>query len=145
MAVYCWLAVFLVLLLIEMSTMALTTIWFAGGALVSCLLAVAGVDIRIQLAVFVVVSFALLVFTRPVMIRFVNSRTKKTNVDSLIGKKARVSETIHNELGIGAAVLNGQEWMARSEKDEDIIEEGTLVEVAAITGVKLIVKRREEE
>ena len=145
MAIYCWLAVFIVLLLIEMETMALTTIWFAGGALVSCLIAVAGGGIRLQLAVFVIVSFVLLIFTRPFVMRYVNRNTNKTNVDSLIGRKARVSLKIDNEQGMGAAVVGGQEWTARSAEDGDIIDVDTQVEITAIQGVKLIVKRVETE
>lgn len=143
MAMYAWLAVFIVLLAVELGTMALTTIWFAGGALVSCLFAIAGASVKLQLVVFVVVSFTLLIFTRPFMIQYVNGKTKKTNVESLIGQKARVSSLIDNEQSMGAAVVNGQEWTARAEKDGETIEANTPVEIVAIQGVKLIVKRME--
>ncbi|MDO4324568.1 MAG: NfeD family protein [bacterium] len=145
MATYYWLAAFVVLLVIELATMALTTIWFAGGALVSCLVSIAGAGVKVQLVVFVVVSFALLIFTRPFLMRHVNGHLKKTNVDSLIGKRARVSSVINNELGVGAAVVGGQEWTARAQRDEDIIEAETQVEIVGIHGVKLIVKRMEEK
>lgn len=145
MATYYWLAAFVVLLVIELATMALTTIWFAGGALVSCLVSIAGAGVKVQLVVFVVVSFALLIFTRPFLMRHVNGHLKKTNVDSLIGKRARVSSVINNELGMGAAVVGGQEWTARAQGDGDIIEAETQVEIVGIHGVKLIVKRMEEK
>lgn len=145
MATYYWLAAFVVLLVIELATMALTTIWFAGGALVSCLVSIAGAGVKVQLVVFVVVSFALLIFTRPFLMRHVNGHLKKTNVDSLIGKRARVSSVINNELGMGAAVVGGQEWTARAQSDGDIIEAETQVEIVGIHGVKLIVKRMEEK
>lgn len=60
MAVWCvWLAVFVVCIGLEAASMALTSIWFAGGALIACVLSIAGVNLYIQMAVFVVVSFLL--------------------------------------------------------------------------------------
>ena len=137
MAALYWLIAFAVFIGIEAASMALTTIWFAGGALVALLLSVFRVPVPVQLAVFVIVSFALLVLTRPLAIRYVNQRTKKTNVDGLIGKHARVTELVNAESG--TAVLNGQEWTARPAKEGLILEVGTMVTVTAIHGVKLIV------
>jgi membrane protein implicated in regulation of membrane protease activity len=134
-----------VLLGIEAATMALTTIWFAGGALVAFILALFGVDIQVQLAMFVIVSFILLFFTRPFALKYVNRNTVKTNLESLIGKNARVTVEINNLEGKGAAVLNGQEWTARALKDDEIYPAGTMVEVKDIKGVKLIVSKNQEE
>jgi membrane protein implicated in regulation of membrane protease activity len=143
-AIY-WLIVFVVLLGIEAVTMALTTIWFAGGALVAFLLALFGVSVQVQLAAFVIVSFILLFFTRPFALRYVNKYTIKTNVDSLIGKHAKVTTEINNMEAKGSVVLNGQEWTARALLDETIYPAGTTVEVKDIRGVKLIVSKKEEE
>jgi membrane protein implicated in regulation of membrane protease activity len=143
-AIY-WLIVFVVLLGIEAVTMALTTIWFAGGALVAFLLALFGVSVQVQLAAFVIVSFILLFFTRPFALRYVNKYTIKTNADSLIGKYAKVTTEINNMESKGAVVLNGQEWTARALLDEKIYPAGTMVEVKDIRGVKLIVSKEEEE
>ena len=60
-----WLVFFLILVIIEIATLALTTIWFAGGALAAFVLSLLGAGIEAQLAVFVAVSFVLLIFTRP--------------------------------------------------------------------------------
>ena len=144
MAWMVWLAAFVILIGIEALTMALTTIWFAGGALVAFLLALAGINIYIQAAVFFIVSCVLLFFTRPLALKYVNKNTVKTNAEGIIGKKARITITVNNDLATGAAVVAGQEWTARSE-DGSEIEEGTMVKVTAINGVKLIVSRIEEE
>ena len=89
MAVWCvWLAVFVVCIGLEAASMALTSIWFAGGALIACVLSIAGVNLYIQMAVFVVVSFLLLYSTRPLALRYINQKTVRTNVDALVGKKA---------------------------------------------------------
>lgn len=143
-AIY-WLIAFVVLLGIEALTMALTTVWFAGGALVAFLLALLGANVQVQLAAFVIVSFVLLFFTRPFALRFVNKNTVKTNLDSLIGRHGKVTAEINNMEAKGAVVLNGQEWTARAYEDEHIYPEGTMVEVKDIQGVKLIVSKFEEE
>ena len=85
-----WLILLGVLLGIEALTLGLTTIWFAGGALVSFALALAGADFLVQLVCFCIVSVVLLVFTRPAAVRWLNRDRAKTNADSLIGASAVV-------------------------------------------------------
>lgn len=143
-AIY-WLIAFVVLLGVEAATMALTTIWFAGGALIAFIMALFGVNIQVQLAVFVIVSFVLLFFTRPFALKYVNRNTVKTNSEGLIGKNARVTAEINNMEGRGAVVLNGQEWTARALEDGKVYQAGTMVKVRDIKGVKLIVSENQEE
>ena len=85
MAWMIWLAAFVVLTGIEAVTMALTTIWFAGGALVAFLMALLGAGKYIQVGAFFLVSLILLIFTRPFALKYVNQRTVKTNVEGIIG------------------------------------------------------------
>ena len=136
-----WLVAFVIFVGIEINTMALTTIWFAGGALIAFFAALVGFSVRVQLVTFLAASFMLLYFTRPFASKFINKGTVKTNTDSLIGRKARVTVKINNNLSSGAAVLNGQEWTARAVEDEMEIPEGETVIVKEIRGVKLIVDR----
>ena len=144
MSVWCvWLAVFVVCIGLEAASMALTSIWFAGGALIACVLSIAGVNLYIQMAVFVVVSFLLLYSTRPLALRYINQKTVRTNVDALVGKKARVTAEIDNDEARGTAMVSGQEWTARSA-DGRTIAAGTLVTVAEIRGVKAIVREKTE-
>ena len=145
MAAVYWLIGFVVFLGIEAATMALTTIWFAGGALAAFVVALLGADIHVQLVVFVVVSFVLLFFTRPFAAKYVNKNTVKTNSESLIGEKARVTAEINNEAGTGTAVVNGQEWTARSMDESKIYPVGTTIAIKDISGVKLIVCEIGEE
>lgn len=139
-----WLILFVILAAAEAATMALTTVWFAGGALAAFFAAKAGASVNAQLSVFVLVSFVLLIFTRPWALQHVNRHTVKTNADSLVGKQARVTEEVNNILGTGTAVINGQEWTARTEEEDTICPVGATVEVCAIRGVKLIVKAVKE-
>lgn len=140
----CWLILFVILVGIEMATMALTTIWFAGGALAAFLLSLFGVSVEVQLAVFVVVSFVLLFFTRPWAAKYLNRRTTRTNVESLVGRRARVIQEINNPMGTGKAMVGGQEWTARASEDTDVYPEGTMVVIREVRGVKLIVKQEKE-
>lgn len=135
-----WLVAFVILIGIEAATMALTTIWFAGGAVFAFFAAVLGFSIQTQLVVFLIVSFVLLLFTRPLAIRFVNRETVKTNVDGLIGRKAKVIKKIDNNEPSGAAVIDGQEWTARSADEAVTIPVGTHVVIKEVRGVKLIVE-----
>lgn len=144
MASVYWLVFFVIMIGIEIGTLALTTIWFAGGALVAFVLSLFGAGVELQLTVFVVVSFLLLFFTRPWASRYLNKNTVRTNVESLIGKTARVTQQINNELGTGSAVVGGQEWTARAQDPEEIYEPDTIVVIQGVRGVKLIVSRRQE-
>ena len=67
MTPFYWLIALAVLLVIEIITLGLTTIWFAGGALVAFVLALFNVPLLVQITVFLVVSILLLLFTRPVV------------------------------------------------------------------------------
>ncbi len=123
-----WLGIFLVLLVLEIISLGLTTIWFAGGALAAFAAALLGANIIIQAVLFLVIA-----------VKYFNNNLAKTNVENVIGKTAKVSRQIDNVNSLGEAVLEGETWMARSENNE-IIAEGTLVTVVAVEGVKLIVR-----
>ncbi|MBQ2922267.1 MAG: NfeD family protein [Tyzzerella sp.] len=138
-----WLILFVVLLIIEIFTMGLTTVWFAGGALVAFVLAFVGLGLPVQIIVFLLVSILLLVLTRPIAIKFFNQERQKTNADSLIGQRAVVLETIDTLHGTGRVEVNGMEWSAKAEDAAAVIEAGAVVSVEGIQGVKLIVKKEE--
>ena len=138
-----WLILFVVLLVIEIFTMGLTTVWFAGGALVAFVLAFVGFDLPVQIIVFLLVSILLLVLTRPIAIKFFNQERQKTNADRLIGQRAVVIETIDTLHGTGRVEVNGMEWSAKVEDVTAVIETGAVVSIEGIQGVKLIVKKEE--
>ncbi|MBQ9122557.1 MAG: NfeD family protein [Lachnospiraceae bacterium] len=136
-----WLVILVLLILIEFATMGLTTVWFAGGALVAAVIAALNGPIWAQVAAFVVVSLLLLIFTRPIAVKYFNVDRTKTNTESLIGKQAIVTERIDNLKATGTATINGQEWTARSASQDVDIEEGAVVIIKEIQGVKLIVEQ----
>ena len=135
-----WLILFVVLLGIEMATMGLTTIWFAGGALIAVLAALLHAPLVLQIALFFLVSLILLIFTRPVAVRYFNRDRIKTNVESIVGKQAIVTEEINNLQGEGRVTVNGQEWSARSIEAGKTIPMGAVVVIHGVSGVKLMVR-----
>ena len=138
-----WLVLFVIFLVVEILTLGLTTIWFAGGSLVAFVLALLDVGLPIQIVAFLIVSIVLLILTRPIAVKFFNQKREKTNVDSLIGQKAIVLEAIDSLHGSGRVEINGMEWSAKTEEYGQILEQGEVVIVQAIQGVKLVVKREE--
>ena len=138
-----WLILLIILLVIEAISLELTTIWFAGGALASFIAALVGADVVVQVVLFLAVSIVLLVFTRPVAMRYLNRNKTPTNAESLIGEQAVVTQTINNLMGRGVVLVNGMEWTARSQENSEMIEKDTIVRILRIDGVKLIVERKE--
>ena len=90
-----WLGVLAVLLVIEGLTTALTTIWFAGGALAAAIAAGIGMGIVPQLLLFFCVSLVLLFFTRPAALKLMRKDTEKTNPEC--GRSAHGPEPPRNK------------------------------------------------
>ena len=141
---FIWLAILAVLLVTEAITAGLTTIWFAGGALVAAVASYFGAGLITQLMLFLCVSLVLLIFTRPAAVKFMNKGVTKTNAESLIGRKAVVIKTIDNLAQTGQVRISDIEWMARTASDGIVIPENAVVMVKEIQGVKLIVEEVQE-
>ena len=140
-----WLVLLVVLIAAEIATMGLTTIWFAGGALVAVIAAALNAPLYLQITLFLAVSVLLLMFTRPLAMKYFNNERIKTNAESLVGKLAVVEEDIDNLRAQGEVAVSGQHWTARSTQDEVCIPKGKIVVICGISGVKLIVEERKEE
>lgn len=67
-----WLVILVALVVTELLTMGLTTVWFAGGALVATLASLLHLPVILQIILFLVVSALLLYFTRPVAVKYFN-------------------------------------------------------------------------
>ena len=136
-----WVAALVVFLIVEAVTAGLVSIWFVFGSLVALICAALGAAVWLQIFWFVIVSVATLVLTRPLVKRYVDSRSVATNADRSIGRAAVVTERIDNLAATGAVKLDGVVWTARSTDNAVAIETGERVTVRAIEGVKLIVER----
>ncbi len=137
---FVWLVLLIVFIVIELVTMGLTTIWFAGGTLIAIIAAAVHAPLVVQVILFLVISILLLFFTRPVAVKYFNKARVKTNVESMLGRQAIVISEINNLEGIGQVTVGGQEWTARSADENSNIPVGEVVKVLAVSGVKLIVE-----
>lgn len=135
-----WLVAMVALIVIELATLGLTTIWFACGALVAVVAAALDAPLLLQILMFIVVSFAVLLAVRPIAVKYFNKDRTRTNIESMIGRQAIVVSEIDNMQGIGQVTVNGMEWSARSTINELKIAVGHVVVIRAVDGVKLIVE-----
>lgn len=135
-----WLVLLIVMVVIELATMGLTTIWFAGGSLVATIAAACSAPIWLQVTLFFVVSLVLLWFTRPIAVKYFNKDRIRTNVEAMVGRQGVVTSEIDNVEGIGEVKIGGMEWTARTIMDGMKLPVGTVVIVRAVDGVKVIVQ-----
>lgn len=134
-----WLAVAIVMAIVEATTTQLVSIWFSIGAVAACVASMITDSVVIQVIVFVAVSAVALVVTRPIAKRLREKKAEPTNADRYIGREGVVITSIDNTEAKGQVRVGSSVWTARSE-DGSPIPEGAKVTVAAIEGVKLIVR-----
>ena len=136
-----WLIAAGVFFIIEMATIGFLVFWLGIGALLAMLTSFVTDSILIQSIVFVISSTLLLIFTRPLVNKFIKvPKEIKTNAYSIIGKKGIVISKINNIEGNGQVKIDGEIWSAKSLTDEDIPENSD-VEIVEIDGVKAVVKK----
>ena len=133
-----WLALMVVFLLIEASTVTLVSTWFAVGALAALIAGLLNAPVWLQVMVFVLVSAAALSALRPLVRKYVTPKITKTNVDAVVGSTGLVTVAIDNVSAVGQVKLGAMYWTARSTAGNRI-PEGTLVQVDRIEGVKVFV------
>lgn len=135
-----WLIIAVLFGIIEVATVGISSIWFVFGAAAAMVLALLGFPVPLQIAVFLIVSVVLLVFTRPILVEKLNLGKAKTNVETIVGKEGLVIKSIDNVSGVGQVKIGGQIWSARSATGEKI-EREELVMVEKVEGVKVIVRK----
>lgn len=136
-----WLILVAVMLVIEIFTLGLTTIWFSLGAVAAAIAAGVDAPLWIQILLFSVVSVVIMILVRPFAMKVMDKNRTKTNIEDVIGGQAEVIEEIDNLKEQGRVRFRGVEWMARSF-DGDGIAAGEVVTIEAVSGVKLLVKKQ---
>lgn len=134
-----WIVIIVAAIVIEVSTIALTSVWFAVGGIVSLILAIFDVDFVWQLVVFVGVSTISLIATRPIAKRMNTKDVIHTNADKLINMIGVVTKEIPVS-EVGEIRVNSELWRAKSLESE-CIEVGEKVIVNNLDGNKVIVSR----
>ena len=140
-----WIGLFIILLIIEVFTVGLTTIWFAIGALAAAGVNTLGANLIIQVIVFLAVSIMLMIFTSPWAAKHLNKNRLKTNYESKIGEIIKITERVDNLRQTGRSIVDGQEWTVRSQDNNVILEKDELAKVISVSGVKLIVEKYKGE
>ena len=139
--IYIWLVVIILAVIVEASSPQLLSIWFAAGGLAALIAAAFKADLWLQITLFIVVTLAALLLTRPLAKKLTSFKREDTNAGRYIGKEAIVTETIDNVAAKGQVNALGSVWTARSQ-DGSVIEKDSLVIVNSIEGVKLIVSKK---
>lgn len=135
-----WLTIAVVSGVVEAITMGLTTIWFVFGALAAWVLYEFNAPFIVQIIAFIGVTAVLLYFTKPLVKKYLKVGSTRTNADSLIGEMGIVTEDIDTIKAQGQLEIRGQIWSAKT-RNEELIPKDTVVEILAIEGVKLVVKK----
>ena len=134
-----WLVILAVMIVLEIFSLGLTTVWFGIGAIGAAIVSWMGYGIWVQLIVFAVLSVIAMAVFRPLAVKYLNKDKEKTNIDGVVGEVVVVTKEINNEMAAGEVQLNGMSWTARSQ-DGRVIPEAERVTVVSVQGVKLIVK-----
>ncbi len=136
-----WGILFAVLVIVELCTFHLVSIWMAIGSLVAMIAAMNDASVLVQCIIFVVTSAILFVITLPLIKKYANTKQTATNSELNIGKYAIVIEEINSVNGTGRVTLEGVDWSAVSDT---VIAKGTTVVIKAIDGAKLKVSLKDE-
>ncbi|SDX98706.1 NfeD family protein [Lachnobacterium bovis] len=136
-----WLTLMMILIINEILTVGLVTIWFAIGAAVATLAAGLGAPIYVQIILFLAVSIVLLFYTKPFMDKYVVTRKVATNIDSIIGEKIEITQKVESYGKVGVGKLQGKEWSIIAENPKEEFEAGEICQVVKVQGVKLVVKK----
>ena len=138
-----WLALLVVMLIVEALGPALVSIWFAFGALVTLIVSfIPNVPWWVEVIVFVVISVATLLALRPIFRKYFKRNSFQSNIDSFKGKRGYVIEDI-TYLKPGAVKINDVSWTAIPVNENETIKENEVIEVVAVNGNKLVVKKVE--
>ena len=137
-----WLVAMVVFILVEASTVALVSVWFAAGSLAATMVALLGGSLGLQVAVCLAVAIVLLVSMRGLVRRHFTPNLVATNVDTMAGREGLVVVPVDNLAARGQVTISGMEWTARSTSGK-VLEEGTKVTVDRVEGVKVFVSAAE--
>lgn len=134
-----WLIIAGFFFILEIFTEGFLLCWFGVGSIVALGSSFLFPNIYLQMTIFLIVSVILILSTRKLTDK-IKPKESSTNVYTILGKKATVSQAIDSIKGQGQIKIDGDLWSAKSNSDE-IILEGSTVEVLDIDGVKAVVKK----
>lgn len=137
-----WLILAAVLGVAEIFTLTAALGLLAVAALVTAVVALLGLPVSLQLAIFAAASTVGLIGARPFARRLIRQPPlRRFGVSALIGKPAYVTSqvTAHG----GRVRIGGEEWSARAYDETLVIPPGATVDVIEIEGATALVYPRE--
>ena len=140
MNVLFWAIAVIAFVVAEIATVQLVSIWFAAGSFIT-MIACYFYDLSTmeQLGLFIISSVLFLIISLPFIKRRKQQVKVATNAELDVGRHATVIEAIDADKGTGRVTLNGVNWSAVPENENEIIPEGTIVIVKKVMGAKLVV------
>lgn len=138
-----WACIIITTILVELATDNLVTIWFSLGAVAALIALAFGASEWVQLIVFVGSSALFLVATRPLTKKMMQRSIVRTNSDKVIGEIGVVTQKI-NPGEIGEVKVDNNLWRAINLEGKTF-EEGEKVVINAISGIKLVVSKVEDD
>ena len=137
-----WMVLGVILIILEMFTVTFFISLFGVACLVAGVVALITDSYIIQLVFFIVTNILLLIFVRPLFLRYFLKNKTPSNVNALIGKTFIVSTTINNHSNSGYIKSDGDYWKAKS-MDDSIIAEGESVVVEKLEGNSVYVTKQQ--
>ena len=139
MSWYMWLAIIILLTLVEVMTINLTTIWFVISGIIALIVSLFIDSFIIEFAIFTIGGILLLIITRPILKKYIHQNNVSTNLDRIIGMEGIVTEKITKNIN-GEVKVDGKRWTAYADKK---IDKDSIVKVLEIDGVKIKVEKVE--
>ena len=133
-----WGVIFIATLVIELSTADLTTIWFCIASAITLVCAAMKAHPGLQVGIFVFLSITLVLATRPLTKKMMQTEIIHTNADKIIDMVGHVITEIPED-GIGEIKVDNNVWRAIS--NDGAIMVGEKVTVKSISGNKVVVSK----
>ena len=140
---FVWIALIIISVVVEMLTVSLVAIWFMPAGLVALVLSLLGVDVSVQIIVYLACAGLALLLAKTVLKNKIFPKKEATNADRIIGMQARVTERIDPAGESGEIKVDGKRWSAKMN-DGGGAEEGDLVTVVRIQGVTVYCERSQD-
>ena len=129
-----WLIILIICLVIEFIKIELVGACGAIGALAGLIVGLFGAGSVWQILAAVAVTALLLVYVRPIGMKYVMRARREKDLMDLEGCDAIVTCRIDNAAGLGVVRIGAKNWSARSNRPNAVINEGELVTVIKMRG-----------
>ena len=137
---FVWIALIIISVVVEMLTVSLVAIWFMPAGLVALVLSLLGVNVSVQILVYLACAGITLILAKTLLKNKIFPKKEATNADRIIGMQARVTEKIDPSGEIGEVKVDGKRWSAKMN-DGGGAEEGDVVTIVRIQGVTVYCER----